>query len=157
MSVRLEVAADIAAPVERVWQVLTDWPAQARWIPFTTVRTTSSHDTGLGVRAVALSGFRLGRIPVGLLDNFVVTGWTPPQGPDGWAELEVLHLGPYFTGEGAFRLEGRGMSSTTVRCVELFGLPLAPLTEPVGRLMLPLMRAGFGVSLRRLGRVCEAR
>ena len=156
MSVRLEVAADIAAPVERVWQVLTDWPGQARWIPFTTVRTTSSHDTGLGVRAVALSGFRLGRIPVGLLDNFVVTGWTPPQGPDGWAELEVLHLGPSFTGEGVFRLEARGMG-TTVRCVELFGLPLAPLTEPFGRLLLPLMRAGFGVSLRRLGRVCEAK
>ena len=33
---------------------------------------------GIGVRAVALSGFWLGRIPVGLLDRFVVTGWTPP-------------------------------------------------------------------------------
>ena len=42
---------------------------------------------------------------------------------------------------------------TSVRCIESFGLPLAPLTEPFGRLLLPLMRVGLGISLRRLGDV----
>ena len=45
-------------------------------------------------------------LPVGLLDRFVVTGWSPPAG--GEAELEVLHLGPYFTGEGVFHLTLQG-------------------------------------------------
>ncbi len=66
----------------------------------------TDHDEGLGVRAEALSGFWLGGLPVGLLDRFVVTGWTPPD--DGSAELEVLHLGPYFTGEGVFALRSDG-------------------------------------------------
>jgi hypothetical protein len=155
VTLRLETTAEIAAPADRVWNVLVDWPGQGRWIPFTTVRTTSARDAGLGVRVVALSGFRLGRIPVGLLDNFVVTGWMPPNGSLSRAELEVLHLGPYFRGEGVFRLEDRG-DRTTVRCVELFALPLAPVTEPVARLLMPLMRTGFTLSLRRLAALCEA-
>lgn len=155
MSLRLEAAADIAAPVDRVWEVLIDWPGQARWVPFTTVTTTTARQVGIGVRVVALSGLRVGRIPVGLLDSFVVTGWVPPGGPDGEAELEVLHLGPFFTGEGVFRLRGHE-SSTSVRCIELFRLPLAPLTEPLGRALLPLLRMGLAVSLRRLAALSES-
>src|SRR5918997_893618 len=109
MSVRLEVAAEVAAPITRVWEELVDWRGQSRWIPLTTVRITSDHEAGLGVRAKALSGFWLGPLPLGLLDRFVVTSWMPPSsGADGQprAELEVRHLGPYFTGVGAFRLHG---------------------------------------------------
>ena len=76
----LRVASHVAAEPGHVWRVLIDWAGQSRWIPFTTVDIISDHDKGIGVRAVALSGFRLGGIPVGLLDNFVVTGWTPRLG-----------------------------------------------------------------------------
>ena len=173
MSIRLEVATDVEAPVDRVWHELVDWSGQSRWIPFTTVRVTTPHDTGLGVRAAALSGFWLGRRPVGLLDRFVVTGWTPPtpaeDGPlstAGWgdppepprkstvrAELEVLHLGPYFTGVGVFALhEHEG--GTRVRCVELFDLPGGRLLDPPGRLLLPVLRVGLRLSLRRFAAVC---
>lgn len=158
MSVRLEVATEIAAPLTRVWDELVDWAGQSRWIPFTTVDITTPFDAGLGVRAAALSGFWLGRLPVGLLDRFVVVGWTPPttagDGSASRAELEVLHLGPYFTGPGVFSLTGLG-ASTRVSCVELFDLPGGRLLEaPVG-LLLPVMRTGFQVSLRRLAAVCE--
>ena len=129
-------------------------PGQSRWIPFTTVRIETDDQAGLGVRATALSGYWLGRIPAGLLDRFVVTGWTPP-GPDGRAELEVLHLGPYFTGEGVFALQAQG-NRTTVTCVELFSLPLGIITERIGRLLLPVLRGGFAVSLRRFTAVCES-
>lgn len=154
MSVRLEASAEIAAPLERVWDELVDWPGQARWIPVTTVRIETDHQAGPGVRATALSGYWLGRIPVGLLDRFVVTSWSPP-GADGRAALEVLHLGPYFTGDGVFALNRHG-GGTTVTCVELFNLPLGTVTEPVGRLLLPVLRGGFAVSLRRLAAVCES-
>ena len=104
MSIRLEASTEIDAPVATVWDVLVDWTGQSRWIPLTTVRVTSDRDTGLGVRAEALSGVWLGQIPLGLLDRFIVTGWSPPIADT--AEVEILHIGPYFTGEGAFRLAG---------------------------------------------------
>jgi hypothetical protein len=146
----LQVARQVSAEPARVWQVLIDWAGQSRWIPFTTVDVVSDHDQGVGVRAVALSGFRLGRIPVGLLDNFVVTGWSPAK------ELEVLHLGPYFTGEGAFRLEPHH-GGTRVTATEVFSLPGGKPIEAIVRLGLPLMRAGFRRSLRGLATIAEGR
>jgi hypothetical protein len=146
----LQVARQVSAEPARVWQVLIDWAGQSRWIPFTTVDVVSDHDQGLGVRAVALSGFRLGRIPVGLLDNFVVTGWRPGK------ELEVLHLGPYFTGEGAFRLEPHH-GGTRVTATEVFSLPGGKPIEAIVRLGLPLMRAAFRRSLRDLATIAEGR
>ena len=146
----LQVARQVSAEPARVWQVLVNWAGQSRWIPFTTVDVVSDHDQGLGVRAVALSGFRLGRIPVGLLDNFVVTGWRPAK------ELEILHLGPYFTGEGAFRLEPHH-GGTRVTATEVFSLPGGKPIEAIVRLGLPLMRAAFRRSLRGLAAIAEGR
>ena len=144
MSVRLEIATEIAASPDRVWHVLADWEGQSRWIPFTTVRVLTDHRTGLGVRVAALSGVWLGRWPLGLLDRFIVTGWSPPEGDR--AELEILHLGPYFTGEGVFRLDGHA-GGTTVTCTEIFTVPGGPVGELLARLALPLLRAGFSHTL----------
>ena len=148
------------APVEVVWSELIDWEGQRRWIPFTTVEVTSPGRTGIGTRCQALSGFRLGPLPVGLLDRFVVTGWTPPgNGSSPAVELEILHLGPYFTGPGVFRLEpahGAG-GGTTIRCTELFNLPGGRVTEPLVRLALPIMRLGFRQSLAKLAVLCALR
>lgn len=152
MSTRLEVTATTAAALDRSWEVLVDWAGQSRWIPFTTVREVSG--SGLGARLEALSGFWVGRLPVGLLDRFVVTGWSPPH--DGEAELEVLHLGPYFTGEGVFHLRDLG-DRTEVSATELFTVPGGPATNAPARLLLPLMRAGFGASLRQFAAVAEGR
>ena len=152
MSVRLEVSAEIDAPVAAVWEVLIDWAGQSRWIPLTTVRVITDYDIGRGVQAEALSGVWLGRIPLGLLDRFIVTGWFPPA--DNAAELEILHLGPYFTGEGVFRLTGHD-GNTTVRCVEVFSLPGGRVTELPVRVALPVLRAGFASSLRALKAIAE--
>ena len=154
MSVRLEVSAEIDAPVAAAWDVLVDWTGQSRWIPLTTVQVTNDRNVGLGVRAEALSGFRLGRFRFGLLDRFIVTGWSPPA--TDAAELEILHLGPYFTGEGVFRLIAHD-GKTTVCCIEMFSLPGGRAIEWLARLALPLLRAGFASSLRALGAIVEAR
>ena len=154
MSVRLEVSADIDAPIALVWEVLIDWTGQSRWIPLTTVRVTNDQNAGIGVRAEALSGVWLGRLPLGLLDRFIVIGWSPPAGDA--AELEVLHLGPYFTGEGVFRLTGHH-DKTTVACIEVFSVPGGRAVEWLARLALPLLRASFARSLRALATIAEAR
>jgi hypothetical protein len=154
VSVRLEVSAEIDAPVAAVWEVLIDWTGQSRWIPLTTVQITSDRHVGLGVRAEALSGLWLGRLPLGLLDRFIVTGWAPPA--TEVAELEILHLGPYFTGEGVFRLTGHD-DKTTVCCIEVFSLPGGRAIDWLARLALPLLRAGYASSLRALGAIVEAK
>ena len=157
MSVRLEVATEVRAPITRVWDELVDWPGQSRWIPFTTVRITTPHEAGLGVRASALSGFWLGRLPVGLLDRFVVTGWTPtaagadgrPGRARGAASRAVLHRGRGVR-------PGRARDRDPVSCVELFDLPGGRLLDLPGRLLLPVLRGGFRLSLRRFAAVCES-
>lgn len=156
MSVRLEVAQEVAATPERLWAELADWTGQGRWIPATRVRVLEGPEVGVGGRVEALSGFRLGPVPVGLLDRFVVTGWTPPGSmADQRGELAVLHLGPYFTGEGSFKVEPTGAGSRLV-ATELFSLPGGRPVEALARLALPLMRAGFALSLRRLARLAES-
>jgi uncharacterized protein YndB with AHSA1/START domain len=154
VSTRLDAGTEIHADVERVWEVLVDWQGQERWIPLTTLRVLTGHEEGLGVRVAALSGFWFGRLPVGLLDNFVVTGWSPPRA--GEAELEILHLGPYFTGEGVFHLSDRGGGRTRVSCTELITVPGGRLTNALVGLTLPLMRLGFRQSLARLAAVTDS-
>jgi hypothetical protein len=154
VSIRLEVSAEVNGPIATVWDVLVDWAGQSRWIPLTTVRITADRQVGLGVRAEALSGVWLGRIPLGLLDRFIVTGWSPAMSDT--AELEILHLGPYFTGEGAFRLMGHD-GKTTVACTEVFSVPGGRPVESLARLALPALRAGFASSLRALAAIAEAR
>lgn len=152
MSVRLQTQTQVAATPQAVWDVLVDWRGQRRWIPLTQVAPVSVPETGLGVRVEALSGWWLGGVPFGLLDRFVVTGWTPPA--DGAAELEILHLGPYFTGEGVFTLTETD-AGTTVTCVEMITVPGGAAAAALVRLALPVMRAGFAHSLKGLAALAE--
>jgi hypothetical protein len=155
VSVDLRVSHTVAAPADVVWSVLVDWVGQRRWIPFTTVRVLSDHDEGLGVRCAALSGFWLGRVPVGLLDRFIVTAWQPPTDLEPGV-LEVLHTGPYFTGPGTFTLVAQGPGVTEVQCAEIFDVVGGALPTRVAGVLLPLMRAGFATSLQALGKVSLA-
>lgn len=155
MSVRLDTAVDVQAPAEVVWSRLIDWGGQSDWIPLTTVTVLTDQTTGLGVRASALSGVQLGRVPLGLLDRFIVTGWMPP-GDSRAGELEVLHLGPYFTGPGVFRVESTGPDQSRVSCTEVFDLPGGRPVESLAALLLPLMRLGLRSSLRTLDRIIRA-
>jgi len=156
VSVRLEVARVLRASPHRVWDELVDWHGQDRWIPLTRVRVRGERATGLGVRVAALSGVQVGPVPVGLLDRFVVTGWTPPgAGPcDGLGELAVLHLGPYFTGEGSFKVF-TDPAGTRLVCTELFTVPGGAPVEAVLRLALPVLRRGFAASLDTFAGIVE--
>jgi hypothetical protein len=150
VTLRLAASAATGATPERVWIELTDWAGQSRWVPLTTVQV-SEPATGVGVRAVALSGLWLGRLPIGLLDRFVVTDWSAPGKEPG--RLEVLHLGPFFTGPGAFTVTALD-GATRIECVEMFDLPGGRLTEIPARLLLPLMTLALTHSLRRLAVIC---
>lgn len=152
MSLELRVNHTIPTPPEAVWEVLVDWVGQRRWIPLTSVRIIGDQTSGIGVRCEALSGWWLGRLPIGLLDRFIVTVWQPPKGTEP-GQLEVLHLGPYFTGPGVFELRPTAQG-TEVRCTEIVDVVGGPVLTNLAGLLVPVMRAGFGGSLRTLGRLC---
>ncbi|HEX8095180.1 SRPBCC family protein [Jatrophihabitans sp.] len=93
---RIRTELVINAPAARVWALVTDWPAQSRWIPLTTVtidRSGSEGVTGLGARFTGRT--RLG--PLGFDDPMEVTEWRPAT--DGVAgRCRVRKLGPWLTG-----------------------------------------------------------
>jgi hypothetical protein len=155
MTLRLEASVDTPAPVHAVWDTLVAWERQGEWIPLTRVTVLGKAAHGVGVRVVALTGWQIGRVPVGLLDRFVVTGWKAPA-PAHAAELGVVHQGPYFTGPGVIRVEERARGSRIV-ATEVFDLPGGRLVERLVGVALPAMRLLFRRSLRRLGALAEAR
>ena len=103
--------------------------------------------------AVGGGADRLGRVPVGLLDRFVVTGWAPPTWRPGG--VEVLHLGPYVAGEAVFQV-APAQDATQITAIEVFSLPGGRITDAAGRLAVPLLRRGLTASLARLASVSEA-
>ncbi len=91
--IRTELVIDAAA--EKVWGLVTDWPAQTRWIPLTTVtvQRPGQDGTGLGARFTGRS--QLG--PLQFDDPMEVTEWRPPAaGAPG--RCQVRKLGPWLTG-----------------------------------------------------------
>jgi uncharacterized protein YndB with AHSA1/START domain len=121
----------VAAPPSRVWEVVTDWAAYARWIPMTTMRLDEG-PVGTGWSFAGLTG--VGRMR--FADVMRITDWTPPSATGtgafrlvkvghllaGWAEVRVL---PAAGGEQT-RLLWR--ENIVIRPTAL-GRVLAPLTD----------------------------
>src|SRR4051794_14903191 len=93
MTVRFTSTVDVAAPVERVWERITDWPVHGRWIPLTTVRVTSDRPDGLGASFVGHTG--LG--PLGFDDPMVILEWSVPDG-DRPGHCRLEKQGPLLLG-----------------------------------------------------------
>mgnify|MGYP001813820244 FL=1 len=141
-----EVRAEVDAPPEATWSVLTAWERQSEWAMLTTTRgigPTGGHAVGEEVHAFT----GVGR--VGFLDTMVVEVWEPP-----W-RCRVRKTGRVVRGAAEFivtALPG-GRSSVTYR---------AEVLVPGGRVgaaMWPAVRAGFAAGFRRslqsLARIVE--
>jgi uncharacterized protein YndB with AHSA1/START domain len=139
--VAVHAAADVAAPAERVWDVLVDWPRHAEWVPFT--RATGG--AGAGERIEAWTG--VGRL--GFLDRMEITAWEPPY------RVAVRHVGEPVRGEGRFDLLDLPSGRCRVTWSELIDLPLGGLGRAGWIAAGPLVRAALRVSLWRLTRMFE--
>ena len=144
---RLEVVREIAAPRQVVWDVLTRWEEQPRWmLDAKAVEVLTPMRTGAGVTL---------RCPTNLLgvtveDVMRVTRYEEPS------VLEVTHLGRIITGDGGFVLADEGRR-TRLTWWEEVDPPLGPLGE-LGATWVarPVIRRIFGVSLARLAALAEA-
>lgn len=137
----LVVTQVVQAPAAQVWDALTDWADHDRWMLLT--RAEGGH--AVGETIAAFTG--VGRL--GLLDTMTITVWEPPR------RAVVRHTGRVVRGSGAFEVEPLGERRSRVVWSEWVALPFGPL----GRLGWPavrvLLRAGVGLSLRRLARLVE--
>jgi Polyketide cyclase / dehydrase and lipid transport len=111
-----------------VWDLVTDWPAQTRWIPLTAV--TIDHDspsgTGLGTRFTGRS--QLG--PLGFDDPMEVTEWQPTAGGLP-GRCRVRKLGPWLTGWAEIKVEP-GAGGTRVEWTEQVRVRWLPrIADPV--------------------------
>ncbi|MEU8109647.1 SRPBCC family protein [Nonomuraea muscovyensis] len=129
-------AVRVAAPPERVFALLTDWPRHREWMVL-----TSAWNAGEG-RVEAFTGIG----PFGFLDTMTITRWEPPR------LVRVRHTGRLVRGEGAFRVKPCDGGSRVV-WAEALELPFGPLGRALWPLARPLAGALARLSLRRLARL----
>jgi hypothetical protein len=140
----LSASVEIDAPVERTWEVVTDWPRQGEWIPLTDVRISIDSPIGVGARISARSGVGALR----LVDPMVVDVWAPPY------RCEVVHLGRAVTGRGVFLVEPLPGDRSRFTWSEVLGSIGG--RRLVDRLGTPATRVMLGVAVRRLARLIAA-
>jgi carbon monoxide dehydrogenase subunit G len=138
----LVVTAEVRAPAQDVWDLLTDWEQHDRWMMLTRA-------SGGGAEGASIQAFTgIGRL--GITDTMTVVVWEPPQ------RCVVRHTGRVVRGSGAFEVAELGPGRSRVVWSEWLDLPLGPLGR-VGWLVVgPLARLGVARSLRRLARLVEA-
>jgi len=142
----IRVAIEIAAPVERVWQVVepverhVDWMADAESISFVSDQTR-------GVGTAFLCVTKVG--PIRLTDKMRITRWEPNRA------MGVEHIG-LVTGSGVFTLEAVDPKLTRFVWEETLKFPWW-LGGPIGALIggKILLRAIWRGNLRRLAALCE--
>jgi uncharacterized protein YndB with AHSA1/START domain len=147
---RFSASIDVAAPVERVWERMTDWPAHARWIPLTTVRVTSARSDGVGATFVARTGVGM----IGFDDPMEVVEWTPPEGGrPGY--IRVQKHGRVVLGWAGFEVAAGPGAGSRVRWTEDVQVAPVLLTRPVGRLIEIGGRFGFDRVLKAMAAEIE--
>ncbi len=164
---RFVAVVDVDAPVQAVWDRLTDWPSHTRWVPLTTVRVLTPSATGVGARFVGRTSLAaLGLDRAGFDDTMEVTQWLPPG--DGLpGRCGIRKLGRVVRGSAAFDVvallgpahaggAGLGAGGAAPRTRVLWEADLDLPPRPLTRLLAPLVslagRLAYTGALRRMAR-----
>lgn len=138
----LVVTADVRAPAQALWDVLTDWDLHDRWM----LLTSASGGRAEGASIAAFTG--VGRL--GISDPMTIVVWEPPR------RCVVRHTGRIVRGSGAFEVQDLGPERSRVVWSEWLDLPLGIVGRLGWLVVRPLTRLGVAASLRRLARLVEA-
>jgi uncharacterized protein YndB with AHSA1/START domain len=144
MAVHVEVRVAIAAPPQVVFEAVSDWDAQSRWVALTTV-TAEPGGGRVGQRLTAVTGLA----GIGFSDPMEVTRWEPPR------LAQVRHLGRVVRGTGTFTVEPAPGGSWFTWAEDL-DLPLGALGRLGFALLRPAVQLMLRRSLARLARRVEA-
>lgn len=144
------VAAEVAAPADRVWGRLVDWPTHGDWMLLTQVQRTTDDGDGVGAGIVGIT--KLG--PITVRDTMTVVQWQPcPADP---ARCVVVHTGRVVRGSGAFEVDSIGPGRSRVVWSEWVKPPLGLLGELAWVGVRPVVALFLKASLRRLAKQVES-
>jgi Polyketide cyclase / dehydrase and lipid transport len=147
MSVDITIPVEVGAPVEAVWQKVTDWPGQGEWMLGTRVEVEGGGDgRHLGARLRAITG--VGRVAV--TDSMEIVAWEPPR------RCVVRHTGKVVRGDGVFEVVALGPNRSRFLWSEQLELPLGAVGALGWRVVAPAFRWGIARSLRTMARRLEA-
>ena len=141
--VALDVVID--APVDRVFDAVTDWPAQGEWMLGTRVEVRGGDGRSVGSKLAAWTG--LG--PVGFWDTMVITRWDPPH------RVDVLHTGSLVRGLGVMEVLALPDDRSRFVWREELDLPLGALGRIGWPIARPAFLAGVRASLRTFSELVE--
>ncbi len=142
----IDVRIYIRAAPERVWQVISDLPAQAAWmVDVRQLEVTSAQRSGVGA-VIKVTSELFGQ-PV-IRDSMRITAWEPPY------RFDVEHIGQ-FSGSGSFSIEAVPGGSV-FSWIEDFKPPLGRLGEiGFGLVVGPHLKRVFNRSLENVRRLAE--
>jgi carbon monoxide dehydrogenase subunit G len=143
----LQIQKFIAAPPERVWDVLADLEHQAAWmVDVRKLEIVTEEKRGAG--AVMHVTSELFGLPL-VRDVMAITAWEPPR------RMDVEHRGQ-FHGSGQFLLDPAA-NGTIFTWIEDFAPPFGPLGEAVFALVIrPHLLRVFARSMRNFARLAGA-
>lgn len=148
MAVIKTISATIAvsAPVESVFEAVTDWEFQQNWILATRVWGVGENSHRIGGKLEAYTGF--GKI--GFLDTMTITKWQPPY------VCEVTHTGTVVKGSGLFEVsEKRGQTYFTWS--EIAEIPFGKIGSLGWPIIKPFIWLSLKLSLVRFRKAFNAR
>ncbi len=139
---------DVKASPEKVFEYLTDWPAQSEWIFATRVEIRSKGlAREVGGEIAAFTGF--GRF--GFWDYMTITKWEFPN------SVDVIHTGNVVKGTGTMRVEQISNDVTRFYWAEDLEIPLGKLGLIGFGIFKPFFLGGVQQSLNKFARNLEAR
>ena len=141
----VELSVDIQVPAQRVWDAITDWESQDKWMLGTHVVRIPGTGPGVGEQIHAFTG--LGKL--GFLDTMEVTRWEPPH------RCDVIHTGRVVRGTGTFRVEAIGDIASRFIWEEDLDLPLGVLGVAGFALTKPAFLYGVQKSLNKFAELLE--
>jgi carbon monoxide dehydrogenase subunit G len=141
---RFEEHSPMAAPPERVWEVLSDWERQASWMPDVASIRVLGPERSLGARLRVKT--KVFGVPLAT-DLVEVTAWDPPR------LLAVRHVG-VVRGTGEWRLDP-APAGTAFTWIEAFRMPPPVLGDLGLWVYSPWQRAMLRRSIRNLKELAE--
>jgi hypothetical protein len=133
----IAISVEIHAPIQNVWNSLSQWEKQGEWMLQTKVWVTSEITEGVGTHISAFTGIK----KIGILDTMLVTTWQPPH------TCDVIHTGKIIKGGGRFHLREVGEGRTVFDWSEEV---IAP--RLLFFIIWPALYIGVRISLARFAR-----
>lgn len=144
----IELFVDIKSSPEKVFDYLTDWPAQSEWIFATYVEIrTPGFAKEVGGEIAAFTGFG----PIGFWDYMTITKWEYPH------IVDVIHTGKVVKGTGTMRVEKTSDTTTRFYWAEDLQIPLGLIGKIGFGILKPIFLSGVQSSLNKFARNLEAR